>query len=344
MDHRLPGQRQPDRRAVGPGDTDGRVVDLDDQLGAGRDELGDAGREDRGEVAGRVADQLAPGVGEAIAVRLVGGEEDADVVDDRAVARPGFGRLDPDVPGEVGRDAEALVGQDALRGDGVWLGHLEDDIGQADRPALGELPGWGQVSRVAERHPLVDPGQQRGTLPGGQAPVVGEVAVARVGVPGRHPAILDRLTDRPGPPPRLGEGQERERGDLAGAVARLALLLQDRRDVGGEGDRADRDRTLARRARRIAPRGHGVDGPAPPGAGDGSPGLLAAEGEHHRQRGRSREQRQARCGRHAVTATDRPPCPSTGSSFGHRTRPFRDRSVMSSYSAVSKHRTSRRHA
>src|SRR5205823_1315961 len=54
------------------------------------------------------------------------------------------------------------------------------------------------------------------------------------------PAVVDDLGDRGRPAAGVVIGEEGERADLPGAVARLALLLDDRRDVAGVRHRAGR--------------------------------------------------------------------------------------------------------
>ena len=87
----------------------------------------------------------------------------------------------------------------------------------------------------AGRHPL-DDGVDLGVA---QRAVVLEVldAQALVEVPGRHLPGLHAVADRAGPRPALLVGDERHRRDRIGPVARLALRLEDRRDVLGEGRR-----------------------------------------------------------------------------------------------------------
>src|SRR5262249_19339100 len=82
----------------------------------------------------------------------------------------------------------------------------------------------------------VDPRQQRVDVLPRQAAVVGELAVLRVGVPGRHAAVGDHLADRAGPVAGLLVGQQRERADLAGAVGLPAGLLPDARHLLRVGD------------------------------------------------------------------------------------------------------------
>ena len=102
------------------------------------DLLGSAFGEDRGKVAGGVADELTTLVAHAVSLGAVVGEEDADVVHDRAIAGPGLDRLDPAILREPGFDTKALVIEYPVRDDGVGLRHRQHDVGRADRPALGE--------------------------------------------------------------------------------------------------------------------------------------------------------------------------------------------------------------
>ena len=64
-----------------------------------------------------------------------------DVVDDRRIARTELDRLDPLVFGQVRRDADVLIRDRAIGRDLELLGHREDRVGLADRPALGERRG-----------------------------------------------------------------------------------------------------------------------------------------------------------------------------------------------------------
>ena len=67
--------------------------------------------------------------------------------------------------------------------------------------------------------------------------IVGELAVRRVGEPGRHLPALDLGLHRSRPRPRVTEGDERHRRHLTGPMARLTVLLEDWEDVLAEGDR-----------------------------------------------------------------------------------------------------------
>ena len=63
-------------------------------------------------------------------------------------------------------------------------------------------------------------------------------------MPGGHPAILEDLADHRGVLSGIVIRQERERPDLAGAVAGLALVLDDLGDVRGVRDLAHLDRVF----------------------------------------------------------------------------------------------------
>src|SRR5262249_28579630 len=117
-----------------------------------------------------------------------------------------------------------------LGGDLVLLGHREDRVGPADRPALGPRHRSRLLSFAAWAA-LVDPGQQRLAVLLAEAAVVGEPAGARVGVPGGHAPLLDDLADHRRPGRHVVVAQERHRPDLSGAVALLTVPRHDRRDV-----------------------------------------------------------------------------------------------------------------
>ena len=79
----------------------GRVVHLEDQVRAGRDQLGGAGGEDRGHVARRRAAEVPLAHAPLRAAVVV--DHDDDMVDHGGIAGPGLGRLNPHVLLEMGR-------------------------------------------------------------------------------------------------------------------------------------------------------------------------------------------------------------------------------------------------
>src|SRR5262245_23526232 len=106
-----------------------------------------------------------------------------------AVAWAGLRRLHPAVLLEAGIDDEALVGQHPRRWHLEFVFHLEDGVRLADPPALWPLHRSRQVTVIALGTALLDPGQQCIALFLGQPAVVGELAEARISVPGRHPLL-----------------------------------------------------------------------------------------------------------------------------------------------------------
>ena len=112
--------------------------------------------------------------------------------------------------------------------------------------------GGGRSLSSALQGPLVDPRQEGVALILAQAPVVGEMAVARVRVPGGHALFEHRFANPAGPLLRVFIGQQRERPDFARPVAFLTALLDDGCDVPGIGHLALRGgvpRTFDRTAR-----------------------------------------------------------------------------------------------
>src|SRR5439155_20096391 len=91
------------------------------------------------------------------------------------------------------------------------------------------------------RRAVGDPAGDQADLVLGEPAEVGELAVARNRLPRRHVAGLDRLANVVAPRVRVLVVGERERRELAGAVAGLAVALEDPDDllVEGHGPIAD---------------------------------------------------------------------------------------------------------
>ena len=112
--------------------------------------------------------------------------------------------------------------------------HFEHHVGRADLPALREFGQRRNLRRIALARAARHPGRDGVDLRLGKAQVVAKVAVAPVGVPGRHLARRHFLVNRSRPGPCFPERDERHRGHLALPVAADALLVEDRRDVLAE--------------------------------------------------------------------------------------------------------------
>ena len=107
---------------------------------------------------------------------------DDDVMHDRAIARPGLGGLHPFVLVEIRSHHEILVRKPAFRvlaGTVIEsFGIVKTTSGCADRPALGELLGGGQVLVVAlAGSPASIQAEQRcRVLPSSELAIVAELA------------------------------------------------------------------------------------------------------------------------------------------------------------------------
>ena len=150
-----------------------------------------------------------------------------------ALAGAEFDGGDPGVLFKGSRDGDVEPLDQALGGDLVGR-HVDDDFG-LDLPAFGPLLGRRGVLRVAFGGAGVGPLGEGLDVGGREAGVVLEVAVAGVGEPGRHFLGDYGGLDGFGPGAGAFVGEERHRGGFAGAVAGLAVALEDRLDVFVEG-------------------------------------------------------------------------------------------------------------
>jgi len=105
-------------------------------------------------------------------------------------------------------------------------------------PIAGENGRLGCVGEIALRHSGVDPLLDEGYVLVGEAPVVGEVAVAGFGKPGRHVAGLGDGLNEFAAAKDVLIGEQAERARAAGMVAGRAILIEDRRDLMAESDGA----------------------------------------------------------------------------------------------------------
>ncbi len=258
-----------DFRLIGGGHAHRHIVDFDDEIGAGFDELALPGRENFGGLAGRVADQeiagQRAGVGFFVFLRRRRGEEFAclvagevararfadvgdDVMHHRAIRRARFGHLHPFVFFEAGGNDHVLIVDRAAGGNVKWLRELEDDVGLGNSPAIEKFGGRRQVFRIAFDGAVVGPLDERRDIFLRERAIVGEVAVLRIGEPRRHNFLAYDALDARRHGFHLIVGDQRKRAAFAGAVAGLAIFLEDRRDVFGEGGRRRRRARIARGA------------------------------------------------------------------------------------------------
>ena len=229
-----------DRRLVVLLGSDREVVHVVAQAGALLEQAAGVLAEDVAVLADRVLVQLDAGLGRAFGrVRL--DRVDDDVMDDLRVARLDLHRLDPAILGE--RHLRELIDPPVrplvVHHEIVRRRHLQ--IRLADEPLRLRLEGPRRrhVGRVALRRARVHPADDGGDLVVVQRAVVLVVADADglVQVPRRHVAVRDALLNRARPRPGLFVGDERHRRRRALVMARLALRLEDRRDIAGERER-----------------------------------------------------------------------------------------------------------
>ena len=125
----------------------------------------------------------------------------------------------------------------AVGGDGNWLRHFYQRVGRGDVPALGEVAWSGGVLRVAGGGRGLRPVGDGGDFLIGERGVVGEVAVVWIGEPRGHHFHFYFVGDLLGPGFGFGVRGQRHGGNFAGAVAGLAVVLEDGEDIFVEGGR-----------------------------------------------------------------------------------------------------------
>ena len=158
-----------------------------------------------------------------------------DVVHDLAVARTHFHRLNVLRLGEIRRDVEVLVVDRAGRGDFEVLLHLEHEVRLADRPARGETGAWAADPSCCLSARLRRPRRAASSFPHRSACV--RFRTYRRARPRAMAACALRRPRRDGFGIRAGVfiRQKGHRRDLAGTMAGRAVLVEDGRDVLGEG-------------------------------------------------------------------------------------------------------------
>jgi hypothetical protein len=239
------------------------VVNVPDELRTGQQQLAGVGAHDLALLADRPFHEESGTGGDAAVVVVVRGRRVVDrivlrqpgerVVDDFATLVGGGTNFDGAHParfGDAGRRRALVPGVLRVRGQGERR-RLDDEIGWTAEQ-LGEVPDRGvgpldrrrHVLRIAHRRATVHPLGDRLDLAIGQRSIVLELlnADVLVDVPRRHLARHHACLDRLRPRPRLLIGGERHGRHRVGPVARLALGLENRRDVLCEGRRFRRVR------------------------------------------------------------------------------------------------------
>ena len=115
------------------------------------------------------------------------------------------------------------------------LGHRVDRVGLADGPAVGQRRHLRHIGHVALGRAAVNPRDDGLDFLVRQTRIVAEHAVRHVRPPRRHRPLRDALLDRAQPRTRVFERRQRHRREHRRAMALDARLVEDRRDVLGEG-------------------------------------------------------------------------------------------------------------
>jgi hypothetical protein len=90
---------------------------------------------------------------------------------------------------ELRIDVRVLIGNGASSRHRERLAHAQDNVGRWDLPAFDVLFRLGQVGGIALGHAVLDPLAKELLVGAGHVGIVGEMAVSRVRVPGRHAAL-----------------------------------------------------------------------------------------------------------------------------------------------------------
>ncbi|PYN43105.1 MAG: hypothetical protein DMD95_14930, partial [Candidatus Rokuibacteriota bacterium] len=213
------------------------VVHLQHDLRAFREQHADAGGHDArlgarspaAEAAGRCESRPAEtrvagtGIG-AIEVLRRGRRIDVreDVMHELPIARRVLDFRDPAILGEIRRDHETAIDVAGARRHRVHLGHFENVIGRSQLPSFREHQRWRKLREISLRRARLDPPHQRRELEVGESARIDEVAEPGHGLPWRHDAPLDGVSDVVQALVHIAIGEQRKRRVLSGAVTRLA--------------------------------------------------------------------------------------------------------------------------
>src|SRR5690349_17994949 len=121
------------------------------------------------------------------------------MMNDGAIARSVFHRLEVFAGGKLQRNHEAAVVVPSLGGQLVRLRHLQDHVGLAKLPAIGKLRWRRPISRVALRSTSLDPTVDELDLLFAEPALVGEWCRTRLCLPRGHAPLPGDSSDQLGP-------------------------------------------------------------------------------------------------------------------------------------------------
>ncbi len=224
----------------------GVIVNLDNDVGLGRDADSDAIGESMGFESGGPEAQFVGFKPRArrcrvaragrICVELAPPSHGIDVGDEM-VHRASCGgrivdRFDVTVFRQISGQNEAAVDIGPRGGYREIFGRLEDQVGGPELPTLGKRARGRQILGIASRGPRLGPGGEDADLPGRERLVVLELRANPTGrLPGRHRPLFRHEGNVMRSLAGLLISLQRERPDLVAAMAALTLRLEDSSDV-----------------------------------------------------------------------------------------------------------------
>jgi hypothetical protein len=233
----------------------GMEMGLQNEVRVGGQMVRDAGGQEFGRGAGNPAAQAAgDGVGgvadgfdeensaeagkAGLAVKSVHGARltggigiEEDVVDGAPRGGLQLDGFDPVIGSETGAQDEVAIDVGTVRRHGEAGRHGEDEVGRAELPAVGEGGKRRFEGGIALRHPGGHPLLDKRNLGCGETALVAERNPAGIRFPRRHVAGFRDRGDCGRMLLHVGITHQRERSNLAGAVARRAVVVNDGRNV-----------------------------------------------------------------------------------------------------------------
>ncbi len=246
------GEVQAHRRPDRDGCFSGQQMQFDDKVGGGIETPRQAVRRDDRTATGGPPDEMPVGILDVrrlhaleprLAIETVSRGRRAAAIhtNDGVVHRRAFGP-ELDRPHEshrrhLHRQNHIPVDVARSRREHVGPRHCHDEIGLAELPARGPGPRRRTLAGFAFGGSGIGPPPDHRDLRHTQPALAGECGTTALRQPGGHVSRLDRLGNLAGAPFRVGVGHQREGDGLAGTVAGLAPVEDDRRHVVIEGRR-----------------------------------------------------------------------------------------------------------
>ena len=164
--------------------------------------------------------------------------------------RPHFDHLHPPVLGKMrGHDFVGIFHFTARRNRNRPR-HLHHGIRRRNIPAVSPQVWPGRPARVSRRSTSFIPIRNRGDLSSGQRRIIRKFSIPRIGKPGWHHLHLHRSRNLSRQWPSLFISHQRHGRRLTGAMATLAMILKNRKNVFIKSRRRRLFRSLERQVSR----------------------------------------------------------------------------------------------